>query len=82
VVWVPIAAWCAAGAGALVVLGFCAYEIAWKTKRLRADLQKLESLAGELPALRRQLADAQARVAATTASGAGVAGPAAATAAR
>lgn len=63
--WVPIAAWGVAAAVALVVLGFCAYEIVWKTKRLRGDLQSLEALADQLADLRGQLGEAQERVAAT-----------------
>ena len=31
--WIPIAAWIAALVVALVLLGYCAYEIAWKAKR-------------------------------------------------
>ena len=62
--WVPIAAWCAAVVVAAVVLGFCAYELSWKSKRLRDDLRSLQSLADELAQLRVDLADAQLRVAA------------------
>jgi hypothetical protein len=61
--WVPIAAWGAAALIALVVLGVCAYEIMWKTKRLRRDLLELQDLAGQLIELRGRLADAQERVA-------------------
>jgi hypothetical protein len=60
--WVPIAAWCVAAAVAVVVLGFCAYEIIWKTKRLRQDLRTLDALADDLTRLRGQLAEAQERV--------------------
>jgi hypothetical protein len=62
--WVPIAAWGAAAAVALVVLGFCAHEIVWKTKRLRGDLQSLQALSDQLTELRGQLGEAQERVAA------------------
>jgi hypothetical protein len=43
--------WIGAVAVAAVVLGFCAYELSWKSKRVRADLGKLEALSGELRAL-------------------------------
>jgi outer membrane murein-binding lipoprotein Lpp len=65
VLWIPIAAWGAAAVVALVVLGFCAYEILWKTKRLQGDLRTLDALADQLTELRGQLAAAQERVAAT-----------------
>jgi hypothetical protein len=65
VVWIPIAAWCAAAAIAVVVLGFCAYEIAWKTKRLYRDMQAMDGLSAQLGELRGELAEAQQRIAAT-----------------
>ncbi len=40
--WIPIAAWGAAVLLAVVVLGFCAYEINWKAKRLQRDLRRLQ----------------------------------------
>jgi hypothetical protein len=64
VTWVPIVAWCVAAALAIVVLGFCAYEIAWKTKRLRTDLGTLQAHSHRLAELRAELAEVQARVAA------------------
>jgi len=64
VFWIPVAAWCAAVLIALVVLGFCAYEISWKARRLQRDLRGLQSLAGDEAALRARVAEAQERVAA------------------
>lgn len=61
--WLPIAAWGAAALIALVVLGACAYEIAWKTNRLRRDLRNLEHDADELAELRSSLNAAQRRLA-------------------
>jgi hypothetical protein len=63
-VLVPIIAWAVAGAVAVVVLGFCAYEIIWKANRLRRDTLRLQSAAGQLTALRDDLAAAQQRAAA------------------
>jgi hypothetical protein len=62
--WVPIAAWAAAAVVAVVVLGFCAYEISWKAKRLRRDLRTLHAVAGQAAELRGRLAETQERVAA------------------
>jgi hypothetical protein len=64
VIWVPIVAWGAAVLVALVVLGFCAYEITWKTARLRRDLRRLQALADQLAELRGEVAAVQGRVAA------------------
>jgi hypothetical protein len=64
VTWVPIVAWCVAAALALVVLGYCAYEIIWKTKRLQRDARQLQVLADRLTELRGELAEIQQRVAA------------------
>jgi hypothetical protein len=62
--WLPIAAWGFAAVFALVVLGFCGYEIFWKAQRLQRDLHRLQGMAGQLTELRGQLAEAQERVAA------------------
>jgi hypothetical protein len=62
--WVPIAAWAAAVLVALVVLGFCAYEISWKAKRLQRDLRALQAVAGQAAELRGRVAETQQRVAA------------------
>jgi hypothetical protein len=62
---VPIAAWGLAVVVALVVLGFCGYEIFWKAQRLRRDLARLQDLNGRLDALRTDLAAVQRRVADT-----------------
>jgi hypothetical protein len=62
---VPIVAWGAAAVVAVVVLGFCAYEISWKATRLRTDLRRLTARAEELDALRARLAETQQRLAAS-----------------
>ena len=62
--WVPLAAWIAALAIAVVVLGFCAYEIIWKARRLRADIARLESVRGRLTELSSDLETTQQRIAA------------------
>jgi hypothetical protein len=63
VTWLPIAAWGVAALVALVVLGVCAYEIAWKTKRLRRDLVNLQQDADELAQLRSSLNATQRQLA-------------------
>jgi hypothetical protein len=60
--WVPIGAWCGAALLTAVVLGFGAYEVAWKANRLRADLRRLQARADELAALQLRLAEAQERL--------------------
>ena len=62
--WLPVAAWCFAAAVALVVLGFCTYEIVWKAKRLQRDLGRLQQMSGQLAELQAELTAAQQRVAA------------------
>ncbi|HEX3336347.1 MAG TPA: hypothetical protein VHS54_07795 [Jatrophihabitans sp.] len=62
--WVPLIAWLAALLVAAVVLGFCGYEIIWKAKRLRGDVQALQGMADQIADLRGQLAAAQERMAA------------------
>ena len=63
--WIPVGAWIAAVLIAAVVLGFCAYELSWKAKRLQRDLRALQSLGDQVQELRGQLITAQERIAAT-----------------
>lgn len=60
--WVVAAAWGAAVALALVVLGFAAYEISWKSARLRRDTARLGERQAELTAVQADLLIAQQRV--------------------
>lgn len=61
--WIPLLAWLGAVVFALVVLGFCAYEIVWKARRLQSDLERLMALGGALQALQGDVAAAQQRLA-------------------
>lgn len=63
--WIPIGAWIAAVVVAVVVLGFCVYELAWKTRRLRRDVAQLQTLNGQLLQLQGGIAAAQERISAT-----------------
>lgn len=58
---IPIVAWAAAAVIALVVLGFCAYEIIWKANQLRRDVAKLQVATDRLTELRDGLAAVQQR---------------------
>jgi hypothetical protein len=53
---------------AVVVLGFCAYELRWKAARLRGDVARLRTDVGELQALSVQVRTAQQRLAAARAA--------------
>lgn len=55
--------WVGAVVVAAVVLSFCAYELTWKSKRLRSDLGKLQALSQSLAALRDEVAVVQSRAA-------------------
>ena len=60
--WIPLGAWIGALAIGIVVLGFCGYEIVWKTRRLQADLRDLRTVSAHLTALRDEALAAQQRV--------------------
>ena len=53
--WVPIGAWIAAAVIAVVVLGYCAFEIRWKARRLQRDLARLTTVQATLAALQADL---------------------------
>lgn len=61
---VAVVAWIAAAVFAAAVLGFCAYELTWKARRLRGDLDRLAELAARAAEMRTALTDAQRRLAA------------------
>jgi hypothetical protein len=66
--WIAIIAWLAALVLALVVLGFCAYELSWKARRLHRDLAELRSVGATLAQLRDEVDAAAQRLARTGAS--------------
>jgi hypothetical protein len=61
---IAVIAWIAAAVLALLVLGYCAFELTWRARRLRGDLDRLAELAARAAGMRDQLADAQRRLAA------------------
>ena len=63
--WIPVAAWGGAVLVAVVVLGFCSYELVWKTNRLRRDVLRLRGLTESVDALRTELSTTQQRIAST-----------------
>jgi hypothetical protein len=63
--WIPVISWLAAVVVAAVILGFCAYEIVWKARRLQRDLERLRGLGESLQQLQGDVAAAQRRLAGT-----------------
>lgn len=61
--WLVLGVWIGAVALSALVLGFCAYELSWKGKRLKSDLDRLSTLTGPLNALQADLQTAQRRAA-------------------
>jgi hypothetical protein len=73
--WIVGGAWLFAVLLAIVVLGFAAYEISWKTRRLLADRDRLNLLLGELAAVSAEMQHAAERARSISARPS-VAGPA------
>lgn len=63
--WIPFAAWLAGLVIALVVLGYCTYEVVWKIRRLRRNARQLRDVAKRLALLQGHLAVAQQRLTST-----------------
>jgi len=61
--WIPLFAWIGAVVIAAVVLGFCAYELFWKMRRLRNDMQALQGVGIDLAQLQDHVAAAAQRLA-------------------
>ena len=62
-VWIPIFTWIGVLVFAAVILGFCAYELAWKARRLQADLAAFTELGARAQRLQVEVAATQARAA-------------------
>jgi hypothetical protein len=54
--------WIGALVFAAVILGFCAYELSWKSKRLQGDLGKLQALSTQLGELQGEVSAVQVRL--------------------
>ena len=63
-VWVPLGVLIGGVVLAAVVIGFGAYELTWKSHRLRGDLARLEGLNERLARLQGDIAGANERLAA------------------
>lgn len=63
--WIPLAAWIAAAVVAVLVLGYCAWDLVGKARRLSRDLGQLQPLNDQVADLRTRLAESQERLAAT-----------------
>jgi outer membrane murein-binding lipoprotein Lpp len=63
--WIPLAAWIAAAVVAVLVLGYCAWELIGKARRLSRDLTQLQTLNDQVQDLQTRLAESQERLAAT-----------------
>jgi hypothetical protein len=61
--WIAWAAWIVAGVVALVVLGYCAYDVLGKAARLRRAMQGLAEVTARLNALQADLVATQRRAA-------------------
>jgi hypothetical protein len=65
---IDIVAWAIAGALAIIVAGFGAFEIRWKLRRLRADLDQLDTVVGQLRAVQGDLTALAGRLSSTVRS--------------
>ena len=63
--WAPIGAWIGVAAFAVVILGFCAYELSWKARRLKGDLAAFMELGARAQQLQVEAATLQERLART-----------------
>jgi Tfp pilus assembly protein PilN len=61
--WPLLLAWGFALLVAIVVLGFCGYELRWKIARAQRDASRLSTVLAEAAALQAQLQQVQARIA-------------------
>ncbi len=60
---IVVLVWVGALVAALLILGFCAYELAWKLRRLRRDALALQATTAQLNTMQLELRRAQERVA-------------------
>jgi hypothetical protein len=58
--WWVLGAWIGAIVLAAVVLGFCAYELVWKGRRLSTDLERLSALSRQLAVVQGEVEAVQA----------------------
>lgn len=63
--WIPLVAWLAAVVIAAVWLGFCAYELTWKARRLLRELRWLRAVGDGFSRLQGDIAAGRQRLART-----------------
>jgi hypothetical protein len=61
--WVVGGVWIGAGALALLLFAFCAYELNWKSRRLRREGARMQALGERAQALQGEVAALQQRAA-------------------
>ena len=66
--WLPWGVWIGVVVLAAVVLGYCAYEVSWKARRLRRDLESLAELGARAQALAVEAEALQQRLASVAAT--------------
>lgn len=64
--WLPIGAWMGVSVFAVVILGFCAYELSWKARRLKADFDAFTELGARAQQLQVDAAALAERLSRTT----------------
>lgn len=67
--WLVFGVWTGALVLAVLALGFCVYELTWKSRRLRTDLDRLAGLSETLTAMQADVEDVQRRLADSTRAG-------------
>jgi membrane-anchored protein YejM (alkaline phosphatase superfamily) len=60
--WIALFAWIGVVVFAVIVLGFCAYELVWKSHRLQRDLATLVALGERAQRLQADVTAAQQRL--------------------
>lgn len=72
--WWVLGVWIGVAVLAAVVLGFCAYEVSWKSRRLTGDLDKLADVQARLTNLQGEVQSLQRKIAAVSTSAADTSG--------
>jgi outer membrane murein-binding lipoprotein Lpp len=63
VAWIPVLVWIGAVVVALLVLGYCAYEITGKSRRLNREMVRLQTVSERVHRLQADVSAVRQRVA-------------------
>jgi len=63
VAWIPVLVWIGAVVVALLVLGYCAYEITGKSRRLHREMVRLQTVSERVHRLQADVSAVRQRVA-------------------